>query len=62
MIDIKKDTIAKHIRILANLGCKFKRSFCYKSFFSIECFNFNLWISKCFKFQILLEIINRFRK
>lgn len=24
MIDIKKDTIAKHIRILANLGCKFK--------------------------------------
>jgi hypothetical protein len=24
MIDIKKDTIAKHIRILANLGCQFK--------------------------------------
>jgi hypothetical protein len=24
MIDIKKETIAKHIRILANLGCKFK--------------------------------------
>lgn len=24
MIDLKKDTIAKHVRILANLGCKFK--------------------------------------
>jgi hypothetical protein len=24
MSDIKKDTIVKHIRILANLGCKFK--------------------------------------
>jgi hypothetical protein len=24
MPDIKKDTIAKHVRILANLGCKFK--------------------------------------
>ena len=24
MIDLKKETIAKHIRILGNLGCKFK--------------------------------------
>jgi peptidylprolyl isomerase len=43
-------TSGAEIAQASGLGGELKGSFCNKSFFSIECFNFNLWISKRFKF------------